>query len=297
MLAKRVFITGLEGFTGHYLKQELKAHGYEVFGTIRLGQGNNDGSVLQCDLMDTNRLSMLIKTIKPDFIINLAGIAFVSHSSPIEMYQVNQLGVLSLLEAIAASSHTPEKIILTSSAHVYGNQTSTPIAETCDLWPMSDYAVSKLAMERLAHIWFDRLPIIIVRPFNYTGVGQSVMFLPAKIVSHFVKKAASIELGNLDIARDWSDVRDVVAIYRLLLTSEASSVMVNVCSGLSYSLEYILKTLSELSGHTISIQVNPNFMRANEIKELSGDNTLLFSLIERVKLREMRETLGWMLEV
>jgi nucleoside-diphosphate-sugar epimerase len=294
MSNKRTFIIGLESFTGRYLKAELVAAGYEVFGTVRTQGYQLGANQLACDLLDKKKLAYYIKDIRPDFIINLASISFVKHDLASDLYQINQLGVLSLLEAIAQSGHLPSKLLLVSSAHVYGNQGIPLISEHCLPRPNSDYAVSKLAMEQLAKLWFDRLPVIITRPFNYTGVGQSSLFLPSKIVSHFKQKAPYVELGNIEIARDWSDVRDVVACYRYLLESDRNSLIVNICSGLSHSLRSILSMLTEISGHELPIKVNLEFVRTNEVKELSGDNRLLFSIIPKIERRPLKETLTWM---
>lgn len=289
-----VLITGLEGFTGQYLGRSLASHGYDVYGTVQQASGENS-NIIQCDLNDCERLTAWIKKIRPDYIVNLAGIALASHNSAIALFQANLLGVLSLLEAVQASGHVPKKILLASSAHVYGNQTSSPISESCALQPTSEYGISKLAMEQTAQLWFNRLPIVIVRPFNYTGLGQSTSFLPSKLVNHFANRSAEIELGNLHVARDWSDVRDVVNFYRLLLESKAESLIVNICTGQSHSLQYVIDVLSNLSGHRPEISVNPAFVRANEIKELRGDNRLLKSIIGDFQLYSLEETLGWML--
>lgn len=291
---QRVLITGLEGFTGQYLKKELETAGYEIFGTVKNGENNE--VKFKCNLLDTELLAAHLKKIKPDFIVNLAGISFVEHGSSACFYQVNQLGVLSLLEAVSKSGHLPLKILLASSALVYGNQDINVINESCAPSPNNDYAVSKLAMEGLASLWFDRLPITIVRPFNYTGIGQSSVFLPSKIVNHFKQNAPHIELGNLEVARDWSDVRDVALCYRHLLECEKSGLIVNVCSGVTHSLQYIINALTEISGHHLLIKVNPEFVRQNEIKELGGDNQLLSSLIPKFERHSLRATLAWMYE-
>ncbi|KAF1086054.1 GDP-6-deoxy-D-talose 4-dehydrogenase [Sporotomaculum syntrophicum] len=249
-----------------------------------------------CDINDQMRLTEILAKVKPDVIIHLAGISFAVHDNTREIYQANLLGTLSLLKAIEDSKCCPYKVILASSAHVYGNQAQSPILESCIPAPVSDYAVSKLAMEHMARLWFDRLPILVTRPFNYTGVGQTAMFLPPKIVNHFVRRAPEIELGNLDVARDWSDVRDVTLIYRRLLECPAHGVVVNICSGISYSLQYVLETMIKITGHQIKVRVNPEFVRLNEVKELRGENSLLQSLIGNIPRRPLQETLAWMYE-
>ncbi len=293
MSSRRVLITGLEGFTGHYLKSELLDHGYEVFGTVFQSE-INQSQVYQCDLCDTERLSSLVSEIQPDYIINLAGISFVQHNSVQRIFQVNFLGVISLIEAIKLSGHLPKKILLAGSAHVYGNQKQSPIGEASILQPNSQYGISKLAMEQSVRLWFDELPIIIARPFNYTGVGQSQLFLPPKLVNHFVQKSDHIELGNLDIARDWSDVRDVVSIYRRLIECDKDSIIVNVCSGISHSLKFVLDFLRKISNHDLVIKTRQEFIRTNEISELRGDKSLLTSIIGEVGNRPLTQTLEWM---
>lgn len=296
MYGKRAFITGLEGFTGHYLKNELRQAGYEVLGVTKPGSSTFEDDLIHCDINNLTLLRAIIKDFKPNYIVNLAGISFVEHAKTADLHKVNHLGVITLLNAILQSKHLPEKILLPSTAHVYGNQKYFPITENIEPSPTSDYAISKYQMEQSVQNWFQKFPLIIVRPFNYTGAGQSNLFLPAKLVEHFVQKAPSIELGNLQVARDWSDVRDVVGIYRLLLESESAGLMVNVSSGKCHTLQSVIDTLNDLSGHQLQIKTDPALMRANEIMELSGDNSLLHSIVGSVKYRSLDQTLGWMLE-
>ena len=149
-------------------------------------------------------------------VVHLAALAFVAEQDPALFYQVNVIGTRNLLEALCNQSTHSECTILASSANVYGNSELEIISESSPTRPANDYAVSKLTMEYLAKTYCDKLPITITLPFNYTGVGQSDRFLIPKIVKHFKKRAPVIELGNLDVAREFSDVRDVALIYRLL---------------------------------------------------------------------------------
>jgi nucleoside-diphosphate-sugar epimerase len=137
-------------------------------------------------------------------------------------------------------------------------------------------------MEHMVRTWFDRLPIIIARPFNYTGPGQSERFLIPKIVGHFKRKEKKISLGNLDISRDFSDVQDVVESYKRLLISEIRSLTVNICSGNAIPLIEIIKIMNKISGYEIIVETDPEFVRLNEIKSLKGSNQLLKRLINFV---------------
>jgi nucleoside-diphosphate-sugar epimerase len=188
-------------------------------------------------------------------------------------------------------------VLLASSANIYGNSVEGILDESTPAAPANDYAVSKLAMEYAAALYANRLPLIIARPFNYTGVGQSESFLIPKITSHVRRKAPVIELGNLDVARDFSDVRNVVRVYHRLLQSPlAVSQAFNVCSGKAWSLNEVLTMVREISGHDFEVRVNPAFVRQNEVKTLLGNRTKLNEATGVMPEIELRETLRWMLE-
>jgi nucleoside-diphosphate-sugar epimerase len=148
----------------------------------------------------------------------------------------------------------------------------------------------------VARLYANQLPIIITRPFNYTGVGQSESFLLPKIVAHVRSGAPVIELGNLDVARDFSDVRLVVQAYvRLLRTPGAVGGTFNVCSGRAHTLNDVLDLVREISGRNFEVQVNPAFVRTNEVKTLLGSRARLDACIGALDTIELRDTLRWML--
>jgi len=278
----KVLITGLNGFTGRYLHAELAAHGHDVVG-------------LQSDLTDATGLAEEMQRVQPDWVAHLAGIAFVGHGEANDFYRVNLMGTRNLLAALAGCGRRPACVLLASSANVYGNSTAGVLREDAPPNPANDYAVSKLAMEHMARLWLDRLPIVIARPFNYTGVGQSESFLLPKIVAHFKRRAEMIELGNLDVWRDFSDVRAVVQAYRRLLEISPAGETVNVCSGRTYSLREVLTLCERLTGHVMAVRVNPAFVRANEVRSLCGDPSHLRALIGNWDTQPLEDTLGWML--
>lgn len=290
----RALITGLRGFTGEYLARELEACGYEVFGTA-FGNEAVDDHVFYVDLCDRDAVSELVNAIRPDIVAHLAAISFVPHGNIEDMYRINVVGSRNLLEALASMPHAPHCVLLASSSNVYGNVSVDAISETVEPLPGNDYAISKLAMEHVARLWQDKLPIVITRSFNYTGIGQGEHFLVPKIVKHFNAGARQIELGNIDIARDFSDVRTVAKIYSELLRVAPSGKTFNVCSGSAHTLRDIISMAQDLCGYKIDVQVNPMFVRENEIKKLVGSTSKLRKQIGDWRAIPLRDTLAWML--
>lgn len=290
---RRALITGLRGFTGHYLAQELSAAGYRVFGTVMPGEELGP-DIHAVDLCDREAVARMVDEVQPDVVAHLAGIAFVAHANSELIYRVNVVGTRNLLEALALGAHRPTSVLLASSANIYGNASVPVIDENVPPSPANDYAVSKLAMEYMARLWMDKLPITIARPFNYTGVGQAENFLLPKIVSHFRRSERRIELGNLAIARDFSDVRMVSRAYRRLLAVAPSGEAFNVCSGSSHSLANLIDMMDEIAGYRIDVQVNPAFVRANDVLTLAGSNSKLTAVIGQLEPTPLSETLRWM---
>jgi GDP-6-deoxy-D-talose 4-dehydrogenase len=290
----RALVTGLLGFTGRYVAAELKQAGYEVFG-IGVHPAGKVPRYWKVDLKDFKRLRSVIAEVQPNVVVHLAAIAFLGHVNPSEFYQVNLMGTRNLLEALANDSGIKECVLLASSANVYGNTKGGVLTEDSPKEPANDYAVSKLAMEYMARLWMDKLPIVITRPFNYTGVGQSEDFLLPKIVSHFRRKTDVIELGNLDVWRDFSDVRAIAVAYRRLLELKPAGETVNICSGVPYSLGEVFDIARTITRHEIAVRVNPAYVRNNEVKSLCGDPARLRSLIGNWQTPPLEETLRWML--
>lgn len=296
MKERRALITGINGFTGRYLAPALRTERYRVFGTAHHGESGCE-DVYAVDLCDRKELHRVIADVNPDVVAHLAAVSFVAHEDAESIYRVNVVGTRNLLEGLAALDARPQSVLLASSANVYGNAPVEVIDESVPPDPANDYAVSKLAMEYLARLWMDRLPIVITRPFNYTGVGQAPHFLLPKIVSHFRAREPVIELGNVDVARDFSDVRVVAAVYTRLLESALPGAVFNVCSGTGHTLSEVLRLMAGIAGYEIEVKVNPSFVRANEVKRLIGSNRKLLRFIGPVPQKSLDETLRWMYEV
>lgn len=291
----RALITGIKGFTGHYAATSLRDAGWEVVG-IGAQPGNGEADYRQVDLGDAQGLRAAVTAFRPDAVLHLAAIAFVGHGDPEAFYRVNLIGTRQLLAALAGADRVPDSVVLASSANVYGNATEGMLAETAPPDPVNDYAVSKLAMEQMARLWRDRLPLTIVRPFNYTGVGQSQQFLLPKIVAHFRRRAARIELGNLDVWRDFSDVRAVADAYRRLIELRPAGQTLNLCSGRMHSLREAIAMAEGITGHRMEVDVNPAFVRASEVRRLCGDPARLRALLPDWDTPPLEQTLRWMLE-
>jgi Nucleoside-diphosphate-sugar epimerases len=287
----RVLVTGHKGFTGRYVVDALRKAGYEV---VALTERPDDLDAPTVNLLDRAGVARSVEAARPDAVIHLAAIAFVAHGDVDEMYRTNVVGTRHLLEGLAALPASPRAVLLASSANVYGNSDVELLSEDVTAAPANDYAVSKLAMEYMAGLWADRLPIILARPFNYTGVGQAENFLLPKIVSHFRRGERVIELGNIDVARDFQDVRFVADAYTRLLSADASGKTVNLCSGTSVSLMEVIGMMQEIAGYAIEVRVNPAFVRGNEVARLTGDNSRLRALIGSLDVIPLRSTLEWM---
>lgn len=295
----RVLVTGIGGFTGRYVAHALTARGHHVFGMkhdINEPHVSEASEIHVADLSDIWGLRNLLIQTKPEWIVHLAAISSVAHSNINAIYGANLLGTINLLTAAGDADLKLQNILLASSANIYGNSHPGRLDENTPPLPANHYGVSKWAMECAAKLFSPRLPITIVRPFNYTGVGQTTNFIIPKLVDHARRGQAQIELGNLDVARDISDVRTVADCYaRLLERPEAVGQTVNVCSGHAYALNDVIAMLENLSELKFEISVNPDFVREGEIKNLFGDQGKLKSIIGDVKMPPLEDTLRWML--
>ncbi|KVK74787.1 epimerase [Burkholderia cepacia] len=300
--SRRAFVTGLTGFTGRYMAERLQSAGYEVWGTVAPGAARPDDpafahcTLLPVDLLDAQALRAAAADARPDAVVHLAARAHVAQDEPSQTYAVNIVGTRNLLAALAGLDRRPSAVLLASSANIYGNSTAGVLDETVAPAPANDYAVSKLAMEYAAKLWADRLPIVIARPFNYTGVGQSDAYLLPKLVAHYARNAPRISLGNLDVSRDFSDVRDVTAAYLKLVEAAPAGETFNVCSERAYSLKEVLAMLSRIAGYVIDVTIDPRFVRHNEVKSLSGSRDKLRRAVGELPVTPLDDTLRWMVE-
>jgi nucleoside-diphosphate-sugar epimerase len=284
--AKKLLLTGGRGFTGQYLIPLAKLAGYEVHNLI-------------ADINDQEDLEREVLDSAPNFVIHCAGISFVPSQDEEAFYRVHALGSSNLLKSLAKLPTKPTKILLASSATVYGNAKIIPTPESHQLVPIDHYAMSKVAMEEMAKNFFDQLPIIIARPFNYTGPGQRGNFLIPKLVSHFTKRSLSISLGNLNVEREFNDVLTICDAYLSLLKYGETGEIYNVGTGQIHSLIEVIEILEKITCHKIHIETNEKLVRENEILCMRSDPSKLMNLMSKnsasLTIPDISETLTKML--
>jgi nucleoside-diphosphate-sugar epimerase len=295
---RRALVTGLSGFTGRHMAARLLDEGYDVWGTISPASDSRvPGTIgVPLDLLDFDAVRACVADARPDVVVHLAGLAHVTGNPPTQSYLVNIMGSRNLLDALTTLDQKPRAVLMASTSNVYGNVNVEVIDESVPLNPGNDYAVSKLAMENMARLWLDRLPVFFTRPFNYTGIGQSEDFLLPKLVNHHARHEKRMSLGNLAVSRDFSDVRNVVDAYMRLIEVAPAGEAFNICSGTGHSLGEILRMLQRIAGYEIEVYVDPRFMRRNEIAKLVGSNVKLRRAVGRVPITPIYETLEWMFE-
>ena len=282
--ASRVLVTGADGFTGRHLCARLRTAGFDV--TELTEHATTTDRQVRAELNDAAQVRDAVARARPEHVVHLAAIAFPGHADAGAIYRVNVVGTLNLLQALVEHGAGARGVLLPSTATVYAGDSSSALAEDAAVAPASHYAVSKLAMENMAHLFADRIPIAIVRPFNYTGPGQREPYLVPKIVRHFAQRAGAVELGNIDSERDFLDVRVVADAYARLLSTEAAfGRTFNLCSGVGTSVRGLIAKLEAITGHRIDVQVNPAFVRPNEPRRIVGS------------AMRLRETIGDLLDV
>lgn len=296
----RVLITGCSGFLASYLAQELQTgKGIEIFGITDIEACGLKGTakIYHTDIRDQEALFRILTDVKPDVVYHLAAISNVGFSwkNQALTYEVNVIGSTHLMEAVARRS-PGARLILMGSAEVYGANHSRKIKENSPVAIRNPYSLSKMAMEMVADLYINsqKLDIIKVRSFNFTGPGQDRKF----VASDFASQIAAIEkgktdpvmmVGNLSAVRDFSDVRDIARYLVYIAESGETAEIYNLCSGKSCVIKEILEILLKLARKEIKVKIDPNKFRPVDIPILAGDNSLLkkkFGLYPQYKIEE-----------
>lgn len=272
----RALITGGLGFVGRHLGDHLTACGDEVVALDRSG----DPAI---DILDAEGTAAAIAEVSPDAVYHLAGWADVGGSwhDPRTVLRVNAEGTLNVLEGCRAAG--VERVLSVASADVYGVvvEAELPLDEHAALRPTSPYAASKLAADAVAQQAFlgHGLPVIRVRPFNHLGPGQSEQFVATALAARIARAerdgADFILVGNLTTRRDFTDVRDIVRAYRLLIEQGEPGEVYNVCSGRDLPIQYLADHLVSLATHPVELRSDPALMRPSDLPVLRGDASKL----------------------
>ena len=293
-MSRRVMVTGGTGFVGPFLERELSDAGFASV----LFEATGGGLV---DLRDVAAVSATIARIKPDAVVHLAAQSSVPRSfdDPRETFNINVDGTLNLLLALRDHGFAGRFLFVGSGA-VYGlvPDDELPIPETRAPAPNNPYAASKVAAEALCYQWgqSEDFEVVCVRPFNHIGPGQSEHFAIASFAKQIVEaklgqRDAVMDVGDVDVTRDFTDVRDVVRAYRLLLERGVSGEVYNVCSGEEHSLRALIEGMAERAGVSMELRQDADRLRPADQRRMVGDASKLRAATGWAPERTIEQTL------
>ncbi|UCE41972.1 MAG: GDP-mannose 4,6-dehydratase [Candidatus Aminicenantes bacterium] len=288
-----IFITGATGFVGCYLRKFLKSPEHDIWGSAypEVPDVSSDDHIFYLDIRSDKDVFKCIQEIKPDWVFHLAAISNVRHSwnRRKETLETNIIGTLNLFEGIREFS-PGARVLFISSSDIYGMRSLSkgPLTEKEEVLIMNPYAYTKWSAELLSEFYtrIENMDIVIARSFPHTGPGQSADFVCSDWAFQIarIEKGLSdplIQVGDISVERDFTDVRDVVRAYVRLMEKGRVGEVYNVCSGRSYSLESILTRLLSFSQKEISVRVDSRRLRKVDIPRLVGDN------------RKIKEAISW----
>lgn len=271
----KALVTGAGGFVGTHLVTHLEAAGDTVLVT--------DPTIDGVDITDVDAVANLLTDTEPQVIYHLAGWADVgaSWANPATAFRVNADGTLNVLLAAIASG--VERVLIVSSADVYGQvaESDMPITEETPLRPVSPYAASKVAADFLGlQAYLGRgLSVLRVRAFNHLGPGQTDKFvasaLASRIARNEIEGTDEIPIGNLSARRDFTDVRDVVRAYRMIMTDGVAGEVYNVCSGCDVAVQELAEQLLAHASQPMRFVTDPELLRPVDVPVLRGDHSKL----------------------
>lgn len=298
----KVLITGITGFVGSHLAEYLLDRGLEVYGITRWRSKTENIDlikgkikIMNADIRDGYSLQKVFGEAQPDYCFHLAAQSFVleSWNSPLETIGTNVLGTVNVLEAIKSTCPNCT-IMVAGSSEEYGlvYPSEVPIKETNPLRPMSPYGVSKVATDNLGLLYYRSygLKVVVARAFNHTGPRRGEVF----VSSNFAKQIAEIEagkqesiikVGNLEAERDFTDVRDIVRAYWLIVEKGIAGEVYNICSEKTVKIRDMLNTLLAMSRITVEVEQDQSRMRPSDVLILLGDCS------------KFREATGWKPEI
>lgn len=298
----KAFITGINGFVGSHLTEFLLEKGYEVSGLIfernkteKISGFIEKIRLYEGDVKNYGLLKDVLEESHSDEIYHLAGLSHVQHSwkNEWETYKVNFLGTYNLLEAIK-ELRLNAKVLIVGSSDEYGKVKidQLPIREDYPLMPLSPYGVSKACQELLAlrYARSEGIHVVAVRAFNHTGPRQEPYFVCSDFAKQIVEvekglRSPEIYVGDLKTERDFTDVRDIVRAYHLLLERGKSGEVFNVCSGKAFPINWVLERLLSFTEKVITVKEDSQRLRPVDIIIRVGDN------------KKIKEATGWQPEI
>ena len=286
----KYLITGVMGFVGRYFVEYLNQNepDAQIHGVDIAPLCDMDIEYTALNLMDAESVDKLIRKSRPDYIVHLAAMSSVAQSwnEPANCFVNNMSAFLNLADSVR-NNDLPARILSVGSSEEYGIY-DMPMQESFTLHPKSPYSVARLSQEYMSKLYVDRfgLDIVMTRSFNHIGPRQSTRFVIPSFVEQLVNIASGksenkMMVGNIDVVRDFTDVRDVVDAYWRIIKKAKNREVYNVCSGRGVKLRDIIDMAANHLKIKPNISVDPARVRANEIPSVIGDNT------------KLKQELGW----
>ena len=281
-MSRRALITGVSGFAGRHLAASLLQDGWEVAGTIRSRTSGVSGvTEHRVEIDDEGALAEVLRTERPTHVFHLAAIVdTVTTPDVMFLHRTNILGTAAVLEAIRTIGGV-ERVLVASSAFAYGRAPADgrPLREIDELTPLTPYGASKVASEAIALQWARQTgnEVVVSRAFQHTGPGHVGAYALSDWASQLASGAREIRVGNLDVARDYLDVRDVASAYHHLMTEGQPGGVYNVGSGVPVTMRALLDGLISAFGGAAEVVVDPSRMRGSDQPVFVADVTPLQS--------------------
>ena len=273
----KILLSGATGFIGRHLQRELKTYNHAVLN-------------LKTNLLRKKELEAEIARSDFDHVIHLAGLSHLTSFNPSQLYETNVIGSENLISSLEKKGGGIN-ILLASSGHVYAPSEAF-LNEESKVQPMSHYASSKLAMEYICNSMIEKNKLIIMRIFNCTGPGQDPSFFIPKVLQSFVNKEKSLDVGNLEVEREFNSVHWLVSIIRSLTEGNTPAGVYNICSGKTYRLENILSTISNITNHSLKINICQKIVRKNEQKKIAGNPLKLNKFLKKKRIVIKEPSIG-----
>lgn len=301
----KYLITGVMGFVGRYFVEYLWQNepDAKIYGIDIAPKCDMNIKYRTLNLIDAKQVDTIVRALKPDYIVHLAAMSSVAQSwkEPANCFMNNMSAFLNLAEAVC-NNKLKTRILSVGSSEEYGFY-DKPMTEDLNLHPKSPYSVARLSQEYMSKLYVDNfdMDIVMTRSFNHIGPRQNTRFVIPSFIEQLVniadgKSENKMMVGNIDVARDFTDVRDVVDAYYRIIKNAPNRSVYNVCSGRGVKLRDIIDTTSKNLGIKPNIVIDPSRVRANEIPSVVGDNTKLKTELGWKQKYNLQQTVSDMIQ-